>query len=280
MAQRIARGRQKRRARINIFPVLHCIITLILAVALIVVAVDRAKLQDRVEQLTSAVQTGGDQTPGTSSEEGTSSQGPTASQQWAMNEVNQWYLKLVNYENALPSDFNIETELINTEYARSHHRFDVRAMDALKNLCVAAKNDGVDLFIISPYRTYNTQASLYQAEVQEWLDKGYAKAAAEEKAATIVARPGTSEHNLGLAVDFNSVEENFDQTATYRWLKSHAADYGFIMRYAKEKQDITKVIYEPWHYRYVGVEHAKAINDLGYCLEEYVEYLKNGGAAQ
>ncbi len=280
MAQRIARGRKKRRASINIFPVLHLLLTLALAVALIIVAVDRAALQDQVKQLSAGVQSGGDVSQNTASGEGTSSQGPTASQQWAMNEVEQWYLKLVNYNNPLPEDFVVETELINSKYARSYHRYDSRAMQALNEMCVAAEEDGIDLFIISPYRTYNTQASLYQAEVQEWLDAGYGQSAAEEKAATIVARPGTSEHNLGLAVDFNSVEESFDQTATYRWLKNNAEDHGFIMRYAKDKQDITKVIYEPWHYRYVGVEHAKAINDLGYCLEEYVEYLKNGGAAQ
>ena len=93
-------------------------------------------------------------------------------------------------------------------------------------------------------------------------------------AATISAYPGTSEHELGLAVDFNSVEESFENTREFQWLKTHAAEYGFIMRYAKEKQDITGVIYEPWHYRYVGEKHAKKINQMGYCLEEYIEYLE------
>ena len=79
------------------------------------------------------------------------------------------------------------------------------------------------------------------------------------------------------AVDIISVEESFEDTAEFAWLQENAEDFGFIMRYAKDKQDITKIIYEPWHYRYVGVEHAKAINDLGMCLEEYIEYLKSGG---
>ena len=92
-------------------------------------------------------------------------------------------------------------------------------------------------------------------------------------AGTISAYRGTSEHEVGLAVDFNSVEESFENTAEFQWLKTNAADYGFVLRYAKEKQDITGVIYEPWHYRYVGEKHAKKINELGYCLEEYIEYL-------
>ena len=94
-------------------------------------------------------------------------------------------------------------------------------------------------------------------------------------AATISAYPGTSEHELGLAVDFNSVETTFESSPQFQWLKAHAADYGFILRYTKEKQSITGVIYEPWHYRYVGENHAKKINQLGYCLEEYIDYLKN-----
>ena len=103
------------------------------------------------------------------------------------------------------------------------------------------------------------------------------RAEAEKKAATIVALPGTSEHHLGLAVDINSVETSFEDTAAFRWLQENAENYGFILRYPKDKQEITKIIYEPWHYRYVGVEHAKTINGLGMCFEEYVEYLSNGG---
>ena len=100
---------------------------------------------------------------------------------------------------------------------------------------------------------------------------------AKKVAATIVAVPGTSEHHIGLAVDFNSVEESFENTKAFRWLQENAEDYGFVMRYPKDKKSITKIIYEPWHYRYVGVEHAKAMNDLGLCMEEYLEYLENGG---
>ena len=93
----------------------------------------------------------------------------------------------------------------------------------------------------------------------------------------IINKPGTSEHNLGLAVDFNYVNLDFENTKAFTWLKENAEDYGFILRYRKDKEDITKVEYEPWHWRYVGKEHAKKINELDMCLEEYIDYLKSGG---
>ena len=88
-----------------------------------------------------------------------------------------------------------------------------------------------------------------------------------------INKPGTSEHNLGLAIDFNYVNYNFDQTKGFKWLKDNAENYGFVLRYDKEKEDITKVIYEPWHWRYVGKENAIKMNELNMCLEEYIEYL-------
>jgi len=90
----------------------------------------------------------------------------------------------------------------------------------------------------------------------------------------VINEPKTSEHNLGLAVDFNYVNEEFDETKAFEWLQENAEDYGFILRYRQDKEDITKVDYEPWHWRYVGVENAKEINRLDMCLEEYVEYLQ------
>ena len=86
-----------------------------------------------------------------------------------------------------------------------------------------------------------------------------------------MARPGTSEHNLGLAVDFNSVEQSFENTKAFKWLKKNCTDYGFILRYSESKLDITGVIYEPWHYRYVGRDNAKKIAASGLTLEEYIQ---------
>ena len=145
-------------------------------------------------------------------------------------------------------------------------------------MCKAAADDGVTLISVSAYRSYNYQNTLYKNRVERCKrEEGLDDEAAKKKAATIVAVPGTSEHHLGLAVDINSVETSFENTAAFRWLQKHAADYGFIMRYAEDKQAITKIIYEPWHYRYVGVEHAKAMGELGMCMEEYIDYLKSGG---
>ena len=89
--------------------------------------------------------------------------------------------------------------------------------------------------------------------------------------AQYIAVPGTSEHSLGLAVDLNSLEESFEQTAQFKWLIEHCAEYGFILRYPKDKEDITGISYEPWHYRYVGEDHAAKIMEQGLCLEEYVQ---------
>ena len=108
------------------------------------------------------------------------------------------------------------------------------------------------------------------------LAEGNDQQAAEDEAATVVARPGCSEHNTGLAVDvecadFADLDEGFRDTFAYEWLMEHCAEYGFILRFPQDKEDITGVIYEPWHYRYVGVEAATEIMSRGLCLEEYLE---------
>lgn len=89
----------------------------------------------------------------------------------------------------------------------------------------------------------------------------------------MINKPECSDHNLGLAVDFNYVKEDFENTKAFKWLTKNAENYGFILRYPKGKEYITKVDYEPWHWRYVGEENAKKMNELNMCLEEYVEYL-------
>ena len=155
--------------------------------------------------------------------------------------------------------------------------YDARAVSNLNAMCAAAKADGINLLVISSFRTHSRQTSLYYNQVDKMRAR-YPNLSDEEikkKASTVSAFPGTSEHELGLAVDFNSVEESFEGTEHFRWLKAHAEEYGFVMRYAKEKESITGIIYEPWHYRYVGQKHAKKMNELGYCLEEYIDYLKD-----
>ncbi len=133
----------------------------------------------------------------------------------------------------------------------------------------AALEDGIYLTPCSGYRSYETQVGLYNNKVNVFLNQGYPEDEARVQAATIVMVPGSSEHNLGYAMDIVCVEEWFDTTDEFDWLMENAEDYGFILRYPKDKQDVTKVIYEPWHWRYVGVDAAKAINESGLTLEEY-----------
>lgn len=133
----------------------------------------------------------------------------------------------------------------------------------------AALEDGIYLTPCSGYRSYETQTELYNNKVNQKLNEGYSEEEAPIQAATIVMVPGSSEHNLGYAMDIVCVDEWFEDTAEFDWLMENAEDYGFILRYPEDKQDITMVIYEPWHWRYVGVEAAKEINASGLTLEEY-----------
>lgn len=190
-------------------------------------------------------------------------------------DADSWELRLVNSKNKLDEDFSVKTATIKDEFAAyDSMKFDARAIENLHAMFAAAKQDGIKLSVISSYRTVARQTTLYQNKVNYYVDKGYGKQDAETQAATVVAIPGTSEHNLGLAIDINSVEQNFDETKEYRWLEKNAEKYGFVLRYPKAKEEITGIIYEPWHYRYVGVDAAKQMNELDMCLEEYVEYLK------
>lgn len=182
-----------------------------------------------------------------------------------------WNLRLVNEWNPLPADYDYEGHL--TTYSGSK-KFDERAIDALRRMIDAGS--AYNLSAASLFRSYDLQVSLFNRQVAAAKAQGYTGAAAEAKAATVVTRPGTSEHHTGLTVDvlgsgYSSLEQSFENTPAFAWLKAHCAEYGFILRYPKEKEDITGIIYEPWHYRYVGVEAATEIMSRGLSLEEYLE---------
>ena len=136
----------------------------------------------------------------------------------------------------------------------------------------AAKADGITLTPVSGYRTYERQKNNFEARIQQYMDEGMDKKEATIEAAKIIMLPGASEHNAGLAMDICSLSDSFENTEEYEWLSQHATDYGFILRYpkAEDKRAITKVTYEPWHYRYVGIEAAKEITRRGITLEEYL----------
>lgn len=191
-----------------------------------------------------------------------------------MIDFDAWNMLMVNPTKAMPEDFSPQLANIPSEYAGfAGAQFDKRALDELVAMCDAAADDGVKLTVISAYRTNDFQTYNFNRKVNNLMaqDPSLTLTQAQDKAATVVARPGTSEHQIGLAVDFNSVEDSFRNTRAYAWLIENCTDYGFILRYADDKQAQTGIIPEPWHYRYVGVENAKMIEKSGLCMEEFVE---------
>lgn len=138
---------------------------------------------------------------------------------------------------------------------------DRTAEAALNKMISAAKDDGIHLFIKSGFRSYGTQKILYNNYVAR-----DGVAAADRYS----ARPGHSEHQTGLAFDLNSLEQSFGETKEGKWLAEHCHEYGFIIRYPKDKEDVTGYMYEPWHVRYLGEDIAKDVYESGKCLEEYL----------
>ena len=184
-----------------------------------------------------------------------------------------WNLVLVNNWNPMTE---AEANAVPLAAYNASWDFDERALPHLNQMLDAANAAGCHMWGQSLFRPYSLQAALYQDQVSALLNEGYDQQAAEDEAATVVARPGCSEHNTGLAVDFEcadfaDLDEGFRDTPAYEWLMAHCAEYGFILRFPQEKEDITGVIYEPWHYRYVGVEAATEIMSRGLCLEEYLD---------
>lgn len=178
----------------------------------------------------------------------------------------KWYLTLVNSSYRIADSY--EPDLVYV--CGSGERLDRKVAEHYEKMYNAAKAEGINLTPCSGYRSYELQERNYNNKISFFESQGYSYEEAKVKAATIIMPPGSSEHNLGYAMDIVCVDEWFEDTAEFKWLTENAADYGFIMRYPKDKQDITKVIYEPWHWRYVGVELAKELKSSGLVLEEYM----------
>ena len=188
---------------------------------------------------------------------------------------NKWAMFLVNKQNPLPDDYDniIETELV---YEGDKNGYiDKRAAKYAKDMFAAALEDGIDLWVISSYRTIDYQQQNFNNSVQQRMDNGMTYDDAYADTLREVAMPGESEHNAGLAMDIMSIEytsmddAGFEDTKAFEWLDKHAAEYGFILRYPKDKESVTEIIYEPWHYRFVGIYYANEIKKSGLCLEEY-----------
>ena len=171
--------------------------------------------------------------------------------------ADEWNLILVNPWNAIPEDYTVETAETEGGYL-----VDSRVKEALEEMLSACREAGYNPLIISAFRTRETQQYLYDNTANK----------------NDTAVPGHSEHECGLAVDilesgYGGDWDNAEKTAateTQKWLTNHCAEYGFILRYPNDKEDITGIVYESWHYRYVGKEHAKEIMEKGVCLEEYL----------
>ena len=185
------------------------------------------------------------------------------------NKSCEWNLILLNDANSMPRGM--------VPKLKDYYGMKVNAgiFNDLDAMIKAARKAGVDLWISSCYRSFEHQDVLHKNKIKFYIDKGNTPEKAKELACRVVAIPGTSEHNQGLAVDFNGVKDNFYLTKEYEWLIEHGLEYGFILRYAANKIEITNKIYEPWHFRYVGEKNARAMKRLGFCLEEYIEYLLN-----
>lgn len=194
--------------------------------------------------------------------------------------LNSKYSILINKQHKVGSDYEPENLVIPSG---CDYQMEQTAANALSDMLSAARADGYsDLILYSGYRTYSSQKNKFETRTQRYLNEGYSLAQAEEKAGEYIAPPGSSEHHTGLAADvcsskivskFGYLDDSFDSTDEYKWLKEHCAEYGFIMRYRKDAEDITGFLYEPWHYRYIGVEHAKACTELSITYEEYYEML-------
>ena len=183
----------------------------------------------------------------------------------AQETVEEWNLILVNRENAVPKNYSVElTRLSNGE------QIDSRIYPSLQQMFDDARAQGISPIVISGYRTHDKQEVLMQEKIAAYEAEGNSKSDAKSLAENWVAIPGTSEHQLGIAVDIRADKQGSTNEQVYEWLSQNAYKYGFILRYPSNKVEITGINYEPWHYRYVGNEAALAIQEQGMCLEEYL----------
>ena len=182
-----------------------------------------------------------------------------------------WRLTLVNAENPMPEGREIVLASL-----RSGQQVDERILGPLNQMLAAAANRGLSVVVASAYRTVDRQRELYDEKVRQLVAQGFSREQAEGAAVMEVAYPGNSEHHLGLAVDLVSsryqlMNESQSDTEENKWLRENCHEYGFVLRYPPYKTLVTGVVYEPWHFRYVGIEAAKAMTERNLALEEYLE---------
>ncbi len=181
----------------------------------------------------------------------------------------EWNLILVNSENALPKNYDIELTLLSNGVSVNS-----RIYPDLQKMFDDARSEGIYPIVGEGYRTHNEQKAMMREKTAAFIADGYSMKEAEELAADLVAEPGKSEHELGIALDINADTSASTNEEVYAWLAENAYKYGFILRYPLGKEDITGIDYEPWHYRYVGADAALEIFTKQLTLEEYLNALK------
>ena len=181
-----------------------------------------------------------------------------------------WCLILTNAEYPVPEDYEVELEAI----PGTEQSVDKRIYEPLMAMIGDMRDQGLSPIVCSGYRTLDKQEKLFNRKVLSFVKAGHTKEESYNLARQTISIPGSGEHCLGLAVDFytrryHKLERAFEDTPESKWLVEHAQDYGFVMRYGENKTDITGIQYEPWHYRYVGVEAANYMKDNELSLEEF-----------
>ena len=188
-------------------------------------------------------------------------------------EKDDWKLLLVNKQHPIPEDYSFTLGTI-----KGSMKCDERIIAPLTEMFEAAKKDGINLVVCSPYRDINRQEFLFNRKMNQYLNNGYSYLESYKNASITVTVPGASEHEIGLALDiisdnYSALDEGFGETQAGLWLKENSKEYGFILRYPKGKEDITGIQYEPWHFRYVGKMAACVIMEQDITLEEFIDSL-------
>lgn len=195
------------------------------------------------------------------------------------NADNEWALFLVNNSHILEHDPEMSLTTVYTGADGREFQVDSRMAFYFMDMMEAAGKAGNPIGVTSAYRTVEYQQNNFDNNVRALMNnKGLTFEEAYAETAKVIALPGASEHNTGLALDILSgehwaLDEGFEETRAFRWLSEHAHEYGFILRYPKDKTEITGISYEPWHYRFVGIYHATQIKNSGLSLEEYIDTL-------
>lgn len=187
-----------------------------------------------------------------------------------INPEDMWCLILTNAEYPVPEDYAVTLK----DVPGTDQKVDERIYEPLMNMLEAMKAEGLSPVVCSGYRTLDKQEKLFNRKVSAYVKKGHSKEESYALARQTLSIPGSGEHCLGLAVDFytrsyHQLERAFEKTPEGKWLREHAQDYGFTLRYDEGKEEITGIEYEPWHFRFVGIDVAQYLKEHNLSLEEF-----------